>query len=161
MHHSVFQVLAVQPNGQVEAGTAWFSADAQSYAEQRYPEITKQSPDCIGAYYGLTNAHVVRGAVSLFSRHVCCRRTDLPLSVCGIADDVDLAVVRLTGRAKQLLDTKLREKAGINVLPMLHMADSDAVTMPALYNPTQSSASVVAVGHPLGSEFQTRYVFCV
>ena len=156
MHHSVFQVLAVQPNGQVEAGTAWFSADAQSYAERRYPNLAKHSPDGVGAYYGLTNAHVVRGAANLFSRHVCCRRTDLPAGVVGIANDVDLAVVRLSGRAKQLLDTKLREKAGISKLPMLHMSDSDAVTMPALYDPTKSSASVVAVGHPLGSEFQTQ-----
>ena len=136
MHHSVFQVLAVQPNGEVEAGTAWFSADAQSYAEQRYPALATASGGG-GAYYGLTNAHVVRGAASIFSRHVCSRRTDLALSVVGIATDVDLAVVRLSGRAKQLLDTKLRENAGISVLPMLHMSDSDAVTMPALYDPTQ------------------------
>lgn len=158
MHHSVFQVLAVQPNGEVEAGTAWFSADAQAYAEQRYPALAKPSAGGSGAYYALTNAHVVRGAANLFSRHICCRKTDLALSVCGIGSDVDLAVIRLSGRAKELLDRHLREKAGINVLPMLHMSNSDAVVMPALYDPSAASASVMAVGHPLGSEFQTTTV---
>ena len=150
MHHSVFQVLAVHPNGEMEAGTAWFSEDAQKYAEQRYPHVAADS------LYGLTNAHVVNGASTLFSRHVVCRRTDLPLSVCGVAGDVDLAVVRLSGSAKRLLERQLREKAGLTSVPMLRMIDSDNVVMPAKYDPMEAQASVLAVGHPLGSEFQTQ-----
>lgn len=150
MHHSVFQVLAVHPNGEMEAGTAWFSADAQEYARKRYPKLAEDS------LYGLTNAHVVNGASTLFSRHVVCRRLDLPLSVCGVAGDVDLAVVRLSGSAKELLESKLREKTGLTRVPMLQMKDSDDVVMPAKYDPMSPNASVLAVGHPLGSEFQTQ-----
>lgn len=152
MHHSVFQVLAVHPDGQMEAGTAWFSADAQAYARSKFPYLAENS------LYGLTNNHVVTGACSLFSRHVVCRRTDLPLSVCGVAADVDLAVVRLSGEAKTFLETKLREKTGLTSVPLLPMTDSDKVVMPSLYDPLSATASVVAVGHPLGSEFQTQTV---
>jgi S1-C subfamily serine protease len=150
MNHAVFQVLATLPNGDMEAGTAWFSRDAQEYARQTYPHLAKNS------LYALTNAHVVRGASSLFSRHVCMRRQDLPLSVCGVAGDVDLALVRLSGRPKQLLEQTLRERTGVASVPMLQMADSDRVVMPAKYDPLAPDSTVVAVGHPLGSEFQTR-----
>lgn len=152
MHHSVFQILAVHPNGEMEAGTGWFSADAQAYAHSKFPFLAKDS------LYGLTNNHVVTGACSLFSRHVVCRRTDLPLSVCGVAADVDLAVVRLSGAAKDYLEQKLREKTGLTSMPLLPMADSDKVVMPKQYDPLASDASVVSVGHPLGSEFQTQTV---
>lgn len=152
MHHSVFQVLAVHPDGQMEAGTAWFSADAQAYARSQFPHLAKDS------LYGLTNNHVVTGACSLFSRHVVCRRTDLPLSVCGVAADVDLAVVRLSGAAKTYLEKKLREKTGLASVPLLSMMDSDKAVMPSQYDPLASDASVVAIGHPLGSEFQTQTV---
>ena len=152
MHHSVFQVLAVHPNGQMEAGTAWFSADAQAYARAQFPHLAENS------LYGLTNNHVVTGASSLFSRHVVCRRTDLPLSVCGVAADVDLAVVRLSGAAKTFLEQKLREKTGMTSVPLLSMVDSDKVVMPTQYDPLAEDASVVAIGHPLASEFQTQTV---
>lgn len=152
MHHSVFQILAVHPNGEMEAGTGWFSADAQAYAHSKFPFLAKDS------LYGLTNNHVVTGACSLFSRHVVCRRTDLPLSVCGVAADVDLAVVRLSGAAKNYLEQKLREKTELTSMPLLPMMDSDRVVMPKQYNPLAPDASVVSVGHPLGSEFQTQTV---
>ena len=156
MHHSTFQILGVVGEG-MEAGTGFFSADAQQFALARFPSLAKD------AYYGLTNAHVVRGAGSnLFSRHVVCRRTDLPLSVVGVADEVDLAVVKLSGRAKRLLDTQLRLKAKLGAMPMLTLADSDTVAMPAAYgDPSQPAARVQAVGHPLGSEFQTQTVGAV
>lgn len=152
MHHSVFQILAVHPNGEMEAGTGWFSADAQAYAHAKFPYLAKDS------LYGLTNNHVVTGACSLFSRHVVCRRTDLPLSVCGVAADVDLAVVRLSGAAKTFLEEKLKEKTGLTSVPLLPMLDSDRAVMPKQYNPMASDANVVSVGHPLGSEFQTQTV---
>lgn len=152
MHHSVFQVLAVHPDGQMEAGTAWFSADAQAYARSKFPHLAENS------LYGLTNNHVVTGACSLFSRHVVCRRTDLPLSVCGVAADVDLAVVRLSGAAKAYLEEKLREKTGLTSVPLLPMMDSDKAVMPSQYDPLAVDANVVAIGHPLGSEFQTQTV---
>lgn len=156
MHHSTFQILGVVGEG-IEAGTGFFSADAQRFALERFPSLAKD------AYYGLTNAHVVRGAGNnLYSRHVVCRRTDLPLSVVGVADEVDLAVVKLSGRAKRLLDTQLRCKANLGVVPMLTLADSDSVAMPAAYgDPTELTARVQAVGHPLGSEFQTQTVGAV
>lgn len=150
MNHAVFQVLATLPNGDMEAGTAWFSRDAQEYARRKYPHLAQNS------LYALTNAHVVRGASSLFSRHVCMRRQDLPLSVCGVAGDVDLALVRLSGRPKKLLEQTLLERTGISEIPLLQMADSDRVVMPAKYDPLSPDNVVVAVGHPLGSEFQTR-----
>ena len=51
----------------MEAGTGWFSSDAQRYAERLFPDVVKAQD----SLYALTNAHVVNGAVSLFSRHVC------------------------------------------------------------------------------------------
>lgn len=146
-NHAVFQILATTPAG-MEAGTGWFSADANKYAKERYPDLARD------AAYAFTNAHVVLGASTLFSRHGVCRRHDLPLQVVGIARDADLAVVKLSGEAKSFLESKLREKTGIRAIPSLSMIDSD-LTMPAKYDAASPDAAVVAIGYPLGSEFQS------
>lgn len=146
-NHAVFQILATTPAG-MEAGTGWFSADANALAKERYPDLARD------AVYALTNAHVVLGSTALFSRHNVCRRHDLPLQVVGIAQDADLAVVKLSGDAKHFLEQKLRAKTGIAAIPSLRMIDSDH-TMPARYNAASPEAVVCAVGYPLGSEFQS------
>lgn len=146
-NHAVFQILSTTPAG-MEAGTGWFSSDANKLARERYPNLAKDS------VYAFTNAHVVLGATMLFSRHGVCRRHDLPLQVVGIAQDADLALVKLSGGAKIFLETKLREKTGISAIPALPMIDSD-ITMPARYDAASPDATVVAIGYPLGSEFQS------
>lgn len=146
-NNAVFQILATTAAG-MEAGTGWFSEDANALAKKRYPHLAQD------AVFALTNAHVVLGSTSLFSRHNVCRRHDLPLQIVGIAQDADLAVVKLSGDAKRFLEAKLREKTGAAAIPSLRMLDSD-LTMPAQYNAASSDAVVCAVGYPLGSEFQS------
>ena len=75
-----------------------------------------------------------------------------------MAADVDLAVVRLSGAAKTYLENKLREKTGLTSVPLLPMMDSDKAVMPSQYDPLAADANVMAIGHPLGSEFQTQTV---
>ena len=71
---------------------------------------------------------------------------------------MDLALVRLSGAAKKMLEETLRRKVGLSSVPMLTMANSDLVSMPAHYDPLSSGANVIAVGFPLGSEFETSTV---
>lgn len=147
MNHATFQIISTTPQG-MECGTGWFCTEANEIAKQRgYTQYED-------ALYALTNAHVVANSESLFSRHQCMRRTDLPISVVGVAEGVDLACVKITGSAKQFLQSKLLEKTGISQIPTISLVDSD-VAMPANYDALNPAHAVVAVGFPLGSEFQT------
>ena len=58
-NHAVFQILATTPAG-MEAGTGWFSADANALAKKKYPDLARD------AVYAFTNAHVVLGSTALF-----------------------------------------------------------------------------------------------
>ena len=147
MNHATFQIISTTPEG-MECGTGWFCSEANEIAKEKgYLQYED-------ALYALTNAHVVANSMSLFSRHQCMRRTDLPISVVGVAEGVDLACVKICGDAKKYLESKLLEKTGISRIPTISLVDSDAA-MPANYDPLDASHAVVAVGFPLGSEFQT------
>jgi len=149
-NHAVFQILSTTVQG-VEAGSGWFSEEANAMAKKQFPSISQD------AVYGLTNAHVVAGSQALYSRHSVARKSDLPLSVVGVCQEADLALVKLSGEAKTFLEKKLLEKTGLTKIPTIEMINSDAC-MPAQYNATDHDASVVAVGYPLGCEFQTTTV---
>lgn len=146
-NHAVFQILSTTPQG-VEAGSGWFSKEANELARQKFPETSRD------AVYGITNAHVVHGSVALYSRHSVARKSDLPIQVVGICQEADLALVKISGDAKHYLEQKLKEKAGISSIPMLELANSDSC-MPANYNQTDPNHAVLAVGYPLGCEFQS------
>ena len=147
MNHSVFQILSTTAQG-VEAGTGWWSKEANAMARERFPSLSQD------AVYGLTNAHVVAGSQALYSRHGVALKSDLPLSVVGVCVEADLALIKLSGDAKHFLEQKLQEKAGIHGIPTLEMVDSD-VCMPANYDQSDPKCAVLAVGYPLGCEFQT------
>lgn len=144
--HSVYQILSSTSTG-VEAGTGWFCKEANDYARQKYPEISRD------AVYGVTNAHVVRGSQALYARFSVCRKSDLPLQLVGICQESDLAIVKLSGVAKQFLERKLKEKAGIDAIPTLQLMNSDAC-MPAQYDQADPNNAVLAYGYPLGCEYQ-------
>lgn len=147
-NHSVFQILSTTPQG-VEAGSGWWCAEANALARLRYPETSRD------AVYGITNAHVVLGSVALYSRHSVARKSDLPIQVVGICQESDLALVKISGDAKHYLERKLKEKAGISGIPMLEMINSDAC-MPANYDQSDPECATLAVGYPLGCEFQAQ-----
>ena len=146
-NHAVFQILSTTPQG-VEAGSGWFSKEANELARQKFPETSRD------AVYGITNAHVVNGSLALYSRHSVARKSDLPIQVVGICQEADLALVKISGDAKHYLERKLNEKAGISSIPMLELADSDDC-MPAKYDHADPECRVLAVGYPLGCEFQS------
>jgi len=148
--NSVFQVLCATPAG-IEAGTAWISQDAADYVAKNYPHLVQGE----SAYYAVTNAHVVRGATSVMGRWQVARRTDLPLSVLSVAADVDLAIVKLSGKPKKYLDALVHEKTGVLGVPGLKMMDSDSI-MPSQYDP--KSQRVTSMGYPLGCEMLNRTV---
>ena len=146
-NHAVFQILSTTPQG-VEAGSGWFSKEANELARQKFPETSRD------AVYGITNAHVVHGSVALYSRHSVARTSDLPIQLVGICQEADLALVKISGDAKHYLERKLQEKAGISSIPMLELANSDSC-MPANYDQANPNHAVLAVGYPLGCEFQS------
>ncbi len=146
-NHAVFQILSTTPQG-VEAGSGWFSKEANELARQKFPETSRD------AVYGITNAHVVHGSLALYSRHSVARKSDLPIQLVGICQEADLALVKISGDAKHYLERKLNEKAGISSIPMLELADSDDC-MPAKYDHADPECRVLAVGYPLGCEFQS------
>ena len=148
-YHSVFQIINTT-NAGTEAGSGWFCEEANKLAEQRYPGITSQ------CRYAVTNAHVVNGAIpnGLYMRHGVARKQDIPISIVGICQEADLALVKISGDAKLFLESQLKEKAGIETgIPSLEMVDSD-VCMPAQYDASDPSCAVFSVGYPLGCEFQ-------
>lgn len=146
-NHAVFQILSTTPQG-VEAGSGWFSAEANELARQKFPETSRD------AIYGVTNAHVVHGSIALYARFSVARKSDLPIQVVGVCQEADLALVKICGDAKRYLEHKLMNKAGISEIPTLEMINSDAC-MPANYNQSDPECAVLAVGYPLGCEFQS------
>lgn len=146
-NHAVFQILSTTPQG-VEAGSGWWSAEANELAREKFPESSRDT------VYGVTNAHVVHGSVALYARFSVARKSDLPIQVVGVCQEADLALVKMSGNAKHYLEQKLQEKVGISSIPMLEMINSD-VCMPANYDQSDPNCAVLAVGYPLGCEFQS------
>ena len=148
--NSVLQVLCSTPAG-IEAGTAWISEDAADYVRKTFPHLAEYED----AYYAVTNAHVVKGAMSVSGRWQVARRIDLPLSVLSVAADVDLAVLKISGAPKKYLDSLIKAKTGASSIAGLRMIDSDAI-MPARYNP--QTQKVTSVGYPLGCEMLNQTI---
>jgi S1-C subfamily serine protease len=107
-------------------GTGWF-IDVESVSKDE--SVRKRAAQSNGAFI-VTNAHVIEGAVKLWITVQATGEQRFDATVCGVCFDIDLAVLYVHDKR---LPATTRLKLG----------DSNAVEI---------GESVVALGHPLGSQ---------
>jgi len=99
----------------------------------------------------VTNAHVVNGATTVFIRLPAGHNTNIQVFPVGISADLDLAICRMDPPALSKVMKILKAK-GIDAIPTLSFADSDAVHP---HNFKELDAPrVFARGYPHGTEYQ-------
>ena len=93
----------------------------------------------------LTNAHVVTGSPVIKIMTTYIEHQALPVTVVSVCHDRDLALLKVEPQVLQYLKRTLDVKYGVDHVPALSFADSDAL---------RQGDTVHAVGHPLGMEEQ-------
>ena len=123
--NAVVKIVTVTPRGMM-CGTGFFA---------------KQAFDHTGKHLIITNAHVVRDAVSVCLRAPAMHKRDLPVQVRAISTDLDLAVLEISGPSLEVLKSKVGD------IPMLTLGNSDDLRS------FEGDVRITARGYPGGSEY--------
>lgn len=107
-------------------GTGWF-IDVESVSKD--DAVRKRAAQAHGAFI-VTNAHVIEGAVKMWVTVQATGEQRFDATVCGVCFDIDLAVLYVHDKR-------------LPPISRLKLGDSNAVEI---------GESVVALGHPLGSQ---------
>jgi S1-C subfamily serine protease len=107
-------------------GTGWF-IDVESVSKD--DAVRKRAAQAHGAFI-VTNAHVIEGAVKMWVTVQATGEQRFDAVVCGVCFDIDLAVLYVSDKR-------------LPAISRLKLGDSNAVEI---------GESVVALGHPLGSQ---------